>query len=41
MNAIAIIVWLIKNKRNFARLGEYVIEYHHLHVKVGTFLLDY
>ena len=41
VNLIAIIVWLIWNKRNSARLGEPVTKYHHIRAKAETLLLDY
>ena len=41
VNLISIIMWLIWNKRNSARLGEPIVEYHHIRAKAEVFLLDF
>lgn len=41
VNLISIIMWLIWNKRNSARLGELVVEYCHIRAKAEVFLLDF
>lgn len=41
VNLVAIIMWLICNTRNSARMGESVTEYHNIQAKAEAFLLDF
>lgn len=41
VNLVAIIMWLICNTRNSARMGESVTEYHNIPAKAEAFLLDF
>ena len=41
VNLLCIIIWLIWNRRNSAKVGDSVVEYHHIRAKVEAFLLDF
>ena len=41
VNLLCIIMWLIWNRRNSARVRDSVVEYHHIRAKAEAFLLDF
>ena len=41
VNLLCIIMWLIWSRRNSARVGDSLVEYHHIRAKAEVFLLDF
>ncbi|XP_023892636.1 uncharacterized protein LOC112004627 [Quercus suber] len=41
VNLLCIIMWQIWNRRNSARVGDSIVEYHHIRAKAEAFLLDF
>ena len=41
IDLLAVIIWLIWGRRNSARLGESVLEYHQIQAKAELYLLDF
>lgn len=41
VDLVALMMWLIWNRRNCARLGEFVLEYHQVRAKAECLLLEY
>ena len=41
VNLLCIIMWLIWNRRNLARVGDPIVEYHHIQAKAEKLLLEF